>query len=142
MITSFNPGSGKSFISFNLSASFALKGKKVLVVDGDLRHGSASQFVDMPSKGLSNYLTGNTDNWQSLVVPVAGQNGMSVMPIGHRPPNPSELLDNGRIGQFLDEARKEYDYIFVDCPPTDVVVDTQIVEKYGPYHIRCACRTP
>ena len=130
MITSFNPGSGKSFISFNLSASFALKGKKVLVVDGDLRHGSASQFVDMPSKGLSNYLTGNTDNWQSLVVPVAGQNGMSVMPIGHRPPNPSELLDNGRIGQFLDEARKEYDYIFVDCPPTDVVVDTQIVEKY------------
>ncbi len=130
MITSFNPGSGKSFISFNLSASFALKGKKVLVVDGDLRHGSASQFVNMPSKGLSNYLTRNTDNWQSLVVPVAGHNGMSVMPIGHRPPNPSELLDNGRIGQFLDEARKEYDYIFVDCPPADVVVDTQIVEKY------------
>ena len=130
MLTSFNPGSGKSFISFNLSASFALKGKKVLVVDGDLRHGSASQFVNMPSKGISNYLTGGTDNWQSFVVPVPGHEGMFVMPIGHRPPNPSELLDNGRLEKFLSEARKEYDYVFVDCPPADIVVDTQIIERF------------
>lgn len=130
MITSFNPGSGKSFISFNLASSFALKGKKVLVVDGDLRHGSVSQFVNMPSKGISSYLTGNTNDWRSLVVPVTSHEGMFVMPIGHRPPNPSELLDNGRLGEFVAEARKDYDYIFIDCPPTDVVVDTQIVEKY------------
>ena len=130
MLTSFNPGSGKSFISFNLSASFALKGKSVLVIDGDLRHGSMSQFVGMPSRGLSNYLTGNTDDWQGLVKSVADHPGMFVLPIGHRPPNPSELLDNGRIGTLLNEAREAYDYVFVDCPPVDVVVDTRIVEKY------------
>lgn len=130
MVTSFNPGSGKSFISFNLASSFALKGKKVLVVDGDLRHGSVSQFVNMPAKGISSYLTGNTNDWRKLVVPVTSHDGMFVMPIGHRPPNPAELLDNGRIGEFLKEAREDYDYIFIDCPPTDIVVDTQIVEKY------------
>ena len=130
MVTSFNPGSGKSFISFNLASSFALKGKKVLVVDGDLRHGSVSQFVNMPAKGISSYLTGNTNDWRKLVVPVTSHDGMFVMPIGHRPPNPAELLDNGRIGEFLNEAREDYDYIFIDCPPTDIVVDTQIVEKY------------
>lgn len=130
MLTSFNAGSGKSFIAFNLASSFALKGKKVLVVDGDLRHGSVSQFVNMPGKGLSNYLTGSTDNWKSMIVPVTGHEGMFVMPIGHRPPNPAELIDNGRIGTFISEARKEFDYIIVDCPPTDVVVDTQIIEKY------------
>lgn len=130
MVTSFNPGSGKSFVSFNLASSFALKGKKVLVVDGDLRHGSVSQFVNMPTQGVSSYLIGNTDNWRQFVVPVTGHDGMFVMPIGHRPPNPAELLDNGRLGEFLDEARKDYDYIFIDCPPTDAVVDTQIIEKF------------
>ncbi len=130
MLTSFNPGSGKSFIAFNLAASFALKGKKVLIIDGDLRHGSTSQFVGMPSKGLSSYLTGGTDNWQSLVKEVEDHPGVFVLPIGHRPPNPSELLDNGLIGTLLKEAKSDYDYIFLDCPPVDIVVDTQILEKY------------
>lgn len=130
MVTSFNPGSGKSFISYNLSASFALKGKRVLIIDGDLRHGSVSQFVGMPSKGISNYLTGNTDDWKGLVKAVAGQDGMYVLPIGHRPPNPAELLDNDRLGVLVKEAREEYDYVLIDCPPVDVVVDTQIVERY------------
>lgn len=130
MVTSFNPGSGKSFIVYNLAASFALKGKRVLIVDCDLRHGSVSQFVGMPGKGLSNYLTGNVKDWKSLIVPVSEHQGVDVMPIGHRPPNPSELLDNGLIGQFLEEVKSDYDYVFVDCPPVDVVVDTQIVEKY------------
>lgn len=130
MLTSFNPGSGKSFISYNIAASFAIKGKSVIVVDCDLRHGSTSQFVGMPPKGISNYLTGNTDDWRKLVVPVNGVDGMFVMPIGHRPPNPAELLDTDRLGVLISELSKSYDYVFLDCPPVDIVVDTQIIEKH------------
>lgn len=131
MVTSFNPGSGKSFVTFNLAASFAIKGKKVLIIDCDLRHGSSSQFVGMPSRGVSNYLTGGNTNWKDTVVAVKDTPGLYVLPIGHRPPNPAELLDNGRMGELLKEAEEEYDYIFLDCPPVDVVVDTQVLEKYA-----------
>ena len=131
LLTSFNPGSGKSFISYNLSASFALKGKKVLLVDGDLRHGSVSQFVNMPSKGLTNYLTGNTDDWKQFVTAVPEHQNMYIMPIGHRPPNPAELIESGRMGEFIKEARNDYDYILIDCPPTDVVIDTRLMEQYA-----------
>lgn len=130
MLTSFNPGSGKSFITYNLGASFALKGKKVLLIDGDLRHGSLSQFVGMPSKGLTNYLTGSTDDWRSLIVHADGHSDLNILPIGHRPPNPAEIIENGRIATLFQEAREDYDYILIDCPPTDVVVDTQLLSEY------------
>lgn len=127
MVTSFNPGSGKSFISYNLCASFAIKGKKVLLIDGDLRHGSASQFVGMPSKGITSYLTGNVSDWRKLVVEVKDQPGFYVLPIGHRPPNPAELLDTEAMQNLVKDAKEEFDYVFIDCPPVDVVVDTQIL---------------
>lgn len=127
MVTSFNPGSGKSFITFNLCAAFAIKGKKVLLIDCDLRHGSASQYVGMPSKGISNYLTGASEDWRKFVVNVPDQPGFSVLPIGHRPPNPAELLDSQAMRDIVEQARKEYDIVFMDCPPVDVVVDTQIL---------------
>ncbi len=130
MLTSYNPGSGKSFISYNLSASFALKNRKVLLVDCDLRHGSVSQFVGMPSRGLSNYLTGNVDTWNNFVVPVKAHPCLYVMPIGHRPPNPAELLDTERFEKFVKEAREEYDFVILDCPPANVVADTKIVSKF------------
>lgn len=130
MVTSFNAGSGKSFITYNLAASFAIKGKKVLVIDCDLRHGSTSQFVGMPSYGLSQYLATTTENMDPLIVDDINHPNLAVIPIGHRPPNPAELLDNGRIGPLLKEMSRRYDYVFLDCPPLDVVVDTQILEKY------------
>lgn len=127
MITSFNPGSGKSFICYNLAASFAIKGKRVLIVDCDLRHGSASQYVGMPSKGISSYLTGASATWKNLVIPVKEQENMFVLPIGHRPPNPAELLESDKMSELVKEASQEFDIVFLDCPPVDVVVDTQIL---------------
>lgn len=130
MLTSFNPGSGKSFIAYNLCVALSLKKKKVLLVDGDLRHGSASTYVDARSKGLSNYLTSNVKDWHSLLVTVKDHPEMQVLPIGKTPPNPAELLENGRFGQLINEAREEYDFVIVDCPPVDIVVDTQIIGEY------------
>ncbi len=130
MLTSFNPGSGKSFIAYNLCVALALKGKRVLLIDGDLRHGSASTYVPHRSKGLTNILGGNISDWRSLLVTVADHPTMQVLPIGKTPPNPAELLENGRLGEVLKEAREDYDIIIIDCPPVDIVVDTQIVEQY------------
>lgn len=127
MVTSFNPGSGKSFVTFNLASSFAIKGKRVLIIDCDLRHGSSSQYVGMPSKGITSYLTGNADEWNKLVVADPEEPNLFVLPIGHRPPNPAELLDSERMKNLVDEVRLQYDYVFLDCPPVDIVVDTQIL---------------
>lgn len=131
VFTSFNPGSGKSFLAMNMSVCFALKGKRVLAIDGDLRHGSTSAYVGSPQTGLTNYLSGMTDDWQTLVVRDKKYDNLHVLPIGKIPPNPIELLENGRIASLIAQARDMYDYILIDCPPIDVVADTQVLEKYA-----------
>lgn len=129
-VTSFNPGSGKSFIVYNLGLSFALKGRKVLVIDGDLRHGSLSTYIDSPKKGLSLFLPGKLKNWHDVVYHSPHSPLLDVMPIGHRPPNPAELLDVPNLPHLIREARAEYDVILIDCPPINIVVDTHIITKY------------
>lgn len=131
MVTSFNPGSGKSFVAYNLGASFALKRKRVLLIDGDLRHGSLSTYVGSPHRGLAAYLAGNVDDPTKIIYPVEGANNLSIMPIGKRPPNPAELLEGNRFGELIDKVRDDYDIIMVDCPPVNVVVDTQLLNKYA-----------
>ena len=126
MITSFNPGSGKSFIAYNLAFSYALKGKKVLIVDCDLRHGSSSMYVGMPGRGITEYLTGATDNWEALVKKTDNPN-LSILPIGKMPPNPAELLEDPRMAKLVEQAKQDYDLVFLDCPPVNIVVDTQII---------------
>lgn len=131
MVTSFNPGSGKSFVAYNLGASFSLKRKRVLLVDGDLRHGSLSTYVGSPHRGLAAYLTGKVDDVSRIIYPVDGFKDFDVIPIGKRPPNPAELLEGDAFGQLLDEVRDRYDVILVDCPPVNVVVDTQLLNRYA-----------
>lgn len=131
MITSFNPGSGKSFVTYNLGLSFCLKNRRVLIIDCDLRHGSSSMYVGMPKKGLADYLTGTTNDWESLVVKTQASANLDILPIGKIPPNPAELLEDGRLGTIVEEAKKQYDIIFLDCPPVNIVVDTQIVAQWA-----------
>ena len=131
MVTSFNPGSGKSFVTYNLALSFCLKNRKVLIIDCDLRHGSSSMYVGMPKKGLSDYLTGSTNDWESLVVKTQANPNLDILPIGKIPPNPAELLEDGRLETVIDQAKKDYDVVFLDCPPVNIVVDTQIVSQWA-----------
>lgn len=129
VITSFNPGSGKSFLAMNIGVSLAIKGKKVLVIDGDLRHASVSSYLHSPKTGLSNYLSGRADNYQNLILPDKNFDNLFILPVGVIPPNPTELLFSERLGKMLQELRSNYDYIFFDCPPVEMVADTQIIEK-------------
>lgn len=128
VVTSFNPGSGKSFLTMNIAVSLAIKGKKVLVIDGDLRHGSASSYIDSPEKGLSDYLGGRIDNLNEIIVSDSKHKSMDILPVGTIPPNPTELLFDERLKQVIDTVRERYDYVLIDCPPIELVADTQIIE--------------
>ena len=130
-LTSFNPGSGKSFISVNLAMSIALKGKRVLVIDGDMRHGSTSAYVGSPAVGLSNYLSGGVTDVNSLMVKGYECESLDVIPVGAIPPNPTELLESPRFAQLLAALKPLYDYIIIDCPPVEVVADAQIIDKFA-----------
>ena len=130
-VTSFNPGSGKSYITVNLAVSIALKDKKVLVIDGDMRRGSASAYVDSPSKGLSNYLSGAISDVNSVIVKSKDCERLNVLPVGSVPPNPSELLGLPKFAEMLEALKSQYDFIFIDCPPIEMVADTQIIDRYA-----------
>ena len=129
VLTSFNPGSGKSFLTMNIAMSFAIKKKRILVIDGDLRHGSVSSYVDSPRIGLSDYLGNRVENWKEIIVADKKYDNLHILPIGTVPPNPTELLEDGKLATLIGALRGEYDYIFIDCPPIDIVADAQIIEK-------------
>jgi len=130
LLTSFNPGSGKTFLTMNIAASLAIKGKKVLVIDGDLRHASLSAYTGTPDTGLSDYLAERVASWKEIVREVDEKyRGLDLIPVGTIPPNPTELLFGERLEKLIEEVRPLYDYIFIDCPPVDIVADTQILEK-------------
>lgn len=127
-MTSFNPGSGKSFLTMNLAISLSIKGKRVLVIDGDMRHGSTSSYIKSPEIGLSDYLTGNVNDISSIIKSDANMSSLQIIPVGTVPPNPTELLESPRFEILLDKLRPDYDYIFIDCPPIEVVADAQIID--------------
>ena len=130
-VTSFNVGSGKSFVSINFAAALSINGKKVIAVDTDLRHASLSQTVNSPKEGLSNYLVGQVGDLHSIIVHNEECQTLDVLPVGKIPPNPSELVSSKRFAEMVDLLEKEYEYIIFDCPPIDIVADTQIVNKYA-----------
>lgn len=127
MVTSAFPGSGKTYITFNLAKSFAIKGKKVLVIDMDLRKASLSKYGDDHKYGIADYLADRIRNINDVIQPVKDTTDMWLIPVGTLPPNPTELLVSNRLPELLDELRKHYDYIFIDCPPVEVVADSSII---------------
>ena len=127
MVTSFNVGSGKTFVSSNLATALAIKGRKVIVLDLDLRKRSLSAFVGQPKQGIADLLAGTTTDWRPLVCHNVGGNDLDVIPVGKMPPNPAELLAEPALTNLLGELRKEYDYVVLDCPPIEIVTDSDLI---------------
>ena len=128
-VTSFNPASGKSFISMNLAVALAIKDKKVLVIDGDLRHASQSQYMRPAKVGFADYLAHRTDDLQALIQQSPNNPTLFALPVGTIPPNPTELVSDQRFEQTIRSLKADYDYIIIDCPPVEIVADTQIIER-------------
>lgn len=131
MIVSMNSGSGKTFVSLNTAASYAVKGNRVCLVDFDLRKGTVSLNAGKPHHGLTDYLIGKeTDLTKLIVKNIDGIAGFDILPEGHRPPNPTELLYSPRLKDMIEWLKEHYDYIFFDCPPVEIVADSLILNPY------------
>lgn len=130
MLTSADPGSGKTFITYNLAKSLAIKDKRVLAIDLDLRKGSLSEYVDKPKPGISDFLAGQAGSVEEIIYRPADDGAApDIIPVGTIPPNPTELLFAEQLQRLLEHLRKEYDYIFIDCPPVEIVADAAIISK-------------
>ena len=128
MVTSLNANSGKSFITANLAKSFSVKGLKVVVVDLDLRHASASELVPHTDAGVSGYLSEYINNIDDIIYPVS--DNYDLIPVGIKPPNPVELLQSEKLNMLLTELKAKYDLVFVDVPPINIVADTSVIAPY------------
>ena len=127
MFTSFNPNAGKTFSVLNIAASMALKGSKVMIVDLDLRKASLSKALGIDHSGVAAYLNGKSDSYKGNAEEIA--ENLFVLPVGTLPPNPTELLLTDRFKQMIDQMRREYDYVFIDCPPIELVADASIITE-------------
>ena len=128
VVTSTLAGAGKSIVSSNLALSFAELGKKTLIVESDMRCPTFSQIFgfDSDRSGLSELLAGIESDAQSLLIKDFYEN-LHILPAGHLPPNPSELLAQGKMKEYLDAWRAEYDMVIIDAPPYGEVSDAGVL---------------
>lgn len=126
MITSSVSGEGKSFISANLGVSLALIGKKVVVIELDLRKPKLSDAFNVSrGKGISNYFIGDMEAEE--IIKSTETANLFIIPSGPVPPNPSELILNGRMQELLAYLELHFDYIIVDTAPINPVTDAFII---------------
>ncbi len=126
MFTSSAMSEGKSTVSANVAVTWAQAGKKVLLVDADLRRPTVhATFRKLNLDGVTTVLTGKTK--PDEVVEDTFVDNLSVITSGPIPPNPSELLNSKRMGQLLDWTREKFDIIVLDAPPVLAVSDVQVL---------------
>ncbi len=129
-ITSSIRGEGKSTTSVNLAYTIAQTGKRVLLIDGDMRLPTIASKMDMaPTPGLSNLLAGLSTE-RSCLRKSSYFDNWYILPAGDIPPNPSELLGSERMHALLDRYRDVFDYVILDLPPVNIVVDALVITKW------------
>ena len=125
-ITSPAPSDGKSFLAANLAALLAESGKRVLLIDADLRRGRLAHYMGKSSNGgLTELLTGQIDF--EMAARETGVNGLHFIGSGAHPPNPSEILTSSRFATLLQAFEKQFDLVIVDTPPLLAVPDAAVI---------------
>lgn len=126
-VTSANPSEGKSTTAANIAISFAMLGKKTLLVDADLRKPTQRRLwkIDIPV-GLCDFIAKISELELAKVKDLP----LWIVGSGTIPPNPSELLASERMKTFVAEASKMYDYVIIDTPPINTVADAQIISAF------------
>lgn len=128
LVTSAEPADGKTFIATNIASVYQLMGKKVVIVDLDLRRPSVSKTLRIDSnKGISNYLIGQV-KLEDIIISHP-EYGFDIIPAGTLPPNPSELIKTAKTKELIDYLRTIYDYVVIDCSPVGLVSDAYILAK-------------
>ena len=126
VVTSAGPGEGKSLVASNLAMALAQAGQRVLLVDCDMRRPRVHEIFEGPQEpGLSNVLSGNAKT--SEAIRKASLPGLWLMPAGHIPPNPAELLAARRFNDLMTSLDTHFDWVVLDTPPVMVVADSSIV---------------
>ena len=135
LITSTLPGEGKSYVSSNLAVTFAQAGKKVILIDADMRKGRLYSIFDIsPRPGLSNYLSGidleeGEEKDITEYIQTTPISNLLVIPAGNIPPNPSELLISPQMNHLLEELKEVCDIIIIDGTPCELVTDSVILSR-------------
>ena len=132
MITSTIKGEGKTFTALNLATSFSIMNKKVLLIGADMRNPQLHNYLTIKKNelGLQDYLSSMSIDWNGIVKKSQLDNdNLDIILSGTIPPNPAELLSNGRLEKLINEAKKEYDYIIIDTAPTLLVTDTLVISQ-------------
>ena len=129
-VTSSIRGEGKSTTAVNLSYVLAENGKKVLLIDGDLRIPSIAKKMGIESTpGLTNLLM-RFESRQLVSFQSSILENWYIIPAGNIPPNPSELLGSAKMEKLLENLSEEFDYIIIDLPPVNIVSDALAISRY------------
>ena len=128
-VTSTFPAEGKTLVSVNLAATFALSGRRVLLIGMDIRNPKFMDYFAMPNFGLTNYLSSNDTDISKYIIKHNDYENFYILPSGVIPPNPAELLMGKNVDKLFETLKKEYDYIIVDTAPVSLVADTLLVAK-------------
>jgi tyrosine-protein kinase Etk/Wzc len=131
LVTSSFSGEGKSFISTNLGAVIALTGKKVIVLEFDIRKPKILSGLNIPKRpGLSNYLLGMSE-LKDLPIPVENHENLYVLACGPVPPNPAEILLNSKMDDLMVYLKENFDVVIMDTAPVGMVSDALTLSKYA-----------